>query len=159
MGFEPFGVDIEEVLINNGKGKYPHIDFRVADTEVNIPFPDEYFDYIFAGDIIEHVRFTDLFIHELNRVLKHEGILILTTPNHSVIKNILIALFKYEKHYDPEFPHYRFYTAKSLKSVLIKRGFSVEKIILLGSLPFLAQSIFLTARKKERTIVFSSRQH
>ncbi len=159
MGFEPSGVDIEEELINNGKRKYAHIDFRVADTEVIIPFPGEHFDYIFAGDIIEHVRFTDHFIHEINRTLKKDGIFILTTPNHSIIKNILIALFKYEKHYNPEFPHYRFYTVKSLKNVLIKRGFRIETIKLIGSLPFLAQSIFLTAKKIDRKIVYSSRQH
>jgi 2-polyprenyl-6-hydroxyphenyl methylase/3-demethylubiquinone-9 3-methyltransferase len=159
IGFEPSGMDIEEELINNGKRKYAHIDFRVADAEVNIPFPDEHFDYIFAGDVIEHVRFTDHFIHEVNRILKKSGVFILTTPNHSMIKNILIALFRYEKHYDPEFPHYRFYTIKSLKNVLIKRGFRIETIKLLGSLPFLAQSIFLIVKKVDRKIVYSSRQH
>lgn len=158
MGFTPFGVDFEEELIKNAKRKYAHIDFTVADAEVNIPFPEGHFDYIFAGDIIEHVRFTDHFIHELNRVLKNEGILILTTPNHSVIKNILIAIFRYDKHYDPEFPHYRFYTVNSLRNVLVKRGFSIEKIKLLGKLPFLAQSIFIVAKKIARIIVFSSLQ-
>jgi ubiquinone/menaquinone biosynthesis C-methylase UbiE len=159
LGYVPFGVDIEEDLINNGKRKYPHIDFRVGDAEINIPFQNEYFDYVFAGDIIEHVRYTDRFIHELNRVMKQNGVLILTTPYHGVIKNILIAIIKYEMHYNPEFPHYRYYTVKSLTDVLIKRGFKVETIKLLGPLPFLANSIFMAAKKVDSKVVFSPRNH
>jgi ubiquinone/menaquinone biosynthesis C-methylase UbiE len=159
LGYVPFGVDIEEDLINNGKRKYPHIDFRVADAEINIPFQNDYFDYVFAGDIIEHVRYTDCFIHELNRVLKQNGVLMLTTPFHGVIKNILIAIIKYENHYNPEFPHYRYYTVKSLTDVLTKRGFKIEVIKLLGPLPFLANSIFIAAKKIDSKVVFSPRNH
>jgi 2-polyprenyl-6-hydroxyphenyl methylase/3-demethylubiquinone-9 3-methyltransferase len=150
-GFEPYGVDAKEDLIENGKRKYPHIDFKVVDAEKSIPFPADYFDYIWAGDIIEHVGHTDRFVNEINRILRKDGMLILTTPYHGRLKNILIALIKFEKHYDPEFQHYRFYTVKSLRNVLTKRGFNIEKIKLLGNLPFLAQSIFLVAKKVKQS--------
>lgn len=45
------------------------------------PAPDEFFDAIVAGDVIEHLEDTDVFLEELRRVLRPEGRLIVTTPN------------------------------------------------------------------------------
>lgn len=58
-----------------------------------IPFKDETFDSIFAGEIIEHLEDPAQFLREVERVLKRGGHLILTTPNiHSLsyIKGILL---------------------------------------------------------------------
>ncbi|MES1166781.1 MAG: hypothetical protein ABUL68_02165, partial [Pseudomonadota bacterium] len=35
----------------------------------------------------------------------------------------LIALFKWEHHFDPEYPHIRFFTRKSLEKIARKAGF------------------------------------
>lgn len=80
---------------------------------------------MWAGDVVEHICNTDIFVNEINRVLKIGGLFALSTPTHNRIKNFAIALFRFEKHFDPEFPHYRFYTPKSLKNVLEKRGFRI----------------------------------
>ena len=45
------------------------------------PVEDNYFDAIIAGDLIEHLLDTDVFLEELVRVVKPEGYLLITTPN------------------------------------------------------------------------------
>jgi SAM-dependent methyltransferase len=45
------------------------------------PVEDNFFDVIIAGDIIEHLMDTDVFLQELRRVLRPGGYLLITTPN------------------------------------------------------------------------------
>ena len=101
IGLEPYGLDIEADLIHSAKTKYPELSFICADCENAIPFSDKYFDFVWAGDVIEHIRATDQFLNEANRVLKKGGLFALSTPEHNMVKNVLIALFSFDRHYNP----------------------------------------------------------
>lgn len=46
-----------------------------------LPFPDNCFDALFAGEVIEHVQDARATLREWSRVLKPGGIAIVTTPN------------------------------------------------------------------------------
>ncbi|MBK4723444.1 class I SAM-dependent methyltransferase [Azospirillum sp. YIM DDC1] len=79
---ELFGVDLAGVVTN-------HI--KIADLAIEpIPFPDEYFDYVTAYDVIEHIprvvyapgrrySFVEL-MNEIYRVLKPGGVFFSQTP-------------------------------------------------------------------------------
>ncbi len=75
LGHEPYGVELIEELVDKAKDEYPSIVFIKADAEKSFPFNDNYFDIVWAGDVIEHIRFTDVFVNEVNRVLKKGGYL------------------------------------------------------------------------------------
>ena len=51
----------------------------------------ERFDYIYAGEIIEHTWRPDLMIAECWRLLKPQGVLILNTPNAYALNQVLRA--------------------------------------------------------------------
>ena len=75
-----FGIDIshEAVSVAQGKG----IEARQLDIdEGDLPFEDDYFDLIYCGELIEHVFDPDHLLKEIHRVLKAEGLCVLTTPN------------------------------------------------------------------------------
>ena len=57
-----------------------------------LPFPDEYFDCIVAMAIFEHLMFPDSLLDECRRVLKPNGLLLITLPNKSV--GWLVALLQ-----------------------------------------------------------------
>jgi len=60
-----------------------------------LKFRDNYFDVVISFDVLEHLSETDQgkFIHELRRVLKPEGTLIIGCPNAKVsMKNNLFHL-------------------------------------------------------------------
>lgn len=148
-GHEPYGIDVVEELVAEARSKYPQISFECANCEQKLPFADKHFDVVWAGDVIEHIRFTGVFVNEVNRVLKVGGLFVLTTPMHNRLKNLIVALYNFEKHFDPDFPHLRFYTLKSLQAVLRKRGFSIKMIKYFGRIALLANSMCVVSVKEE----------
>jgi len=159
LGHDAYGIEVLEKSIATAKKKYPQIHFKVANCQEKIPFDNNFFDIVWAGDVIEHIAFTDVFVNEINKVLKNGGLFILTTPMHNMLKNIIISLFNFEKHFDPEFPHLRFYTIKSLESVLKKRGFDIKTKKYIGRIYPLAKTMFVVAEKTEDKQVYSKHRY
>lgn len=78
------GVDISEESIEYARGKYrkDNLDYLTGSVE-NIPVADTSIDVIVSFETIEHIA-ADLqkcFMEEARRVLKHDGILIISTPD------------------------------------------------------------------------------
>jgi len=64
-----------------------------ADAE-KMPFSDDCFDTIIAGELIEHLPKPEDFLKESKRILKKNGIIIITTPNkRSWVNRILKSSF------------------------------------------------------------------
>lgn len=133
-GCEMHGIDIAENTITEAKKK--GILAKKANLNDSIDFSDNTFDLIFAGEIIEHIYDTDLFVSELKRVLKPDGILIITTPNFlSFGRRLLyllgVGIFMEASLSYPEIPeaagHIRFFTKKLLVDYLSENDFSLVK--------------------------------
>ncbi len=74
------GIDSSSRLIEKAKGRYPDVDFRVADA-LSLPFSDNFFDKVFNIAVLHHIpseEFRLKFLREAKRVLKNKGTLILT---------------------------------------------------------------------------------
>ncbi len=54
---------------------------RVLGSVLDIPFNDDYFDFIVSSEVIEHTKSPYKALREFYRVLKPNGILALTVPN------------------------------------------------------------------------------
>jgi len=66
---------------------------RFCDLTENIPVKDGFFDVVICQEGIEHLPNLYLALAEMNRVLKKDGLLIITTPNYSNIQSRLSYLF------------------------------------------------------------------
>ena len=78
-----FGVDISEKLIEIAKKRYPRGKFQVANV-LNLPFPPHFFDKVYSLAVLHHIpseRLRKQFFKEVKRVLKPEGLLILSVWN------------------------------------------------------------------------------
>lgn len=58
-----------------------------------MPYEDDLFDLVVAGEIIEHIYDTDFFLSEIRRILKPGGRLLLSTPNIASLGRRLFLLF------------------------------------------------------------------
>jgi ubiquinone/menaquinone biosynthesis C-methylase UbiE len=122
MGLNPharyIGIDVSSVALEAAGRRMPSAEFhQVADGDC-LPLPDESIDFIMASEVMEHVYDTQKTFSELSRVLKPGGSILVTTPYHGLIKDVLIVLFSFDTHFDPQGAHIRFFTKRSLFSCL-----------------------------------------
>lgn len=77
-----YGVDISEESIENAQNVYADekVKFLLGDV-ANIPLPDHSIDIAVSFETIEHHDMHSEMMAEIKRVLKHDGILIISTPD------------------------------------------------------------------------------
>ncbi len=116
---EVIGIDKNKNVINNASDKYggDNCSFKYYNGKI-IPFPSNTFDIVFSFHVIEHVRNDLNFISESYRVLKNNGIFILTTPNKILRLPNNIAPWNVF--------HIREYEPRELKILLEKKFKEVE---------------------------------
>lgn len=61
--------------------KIKNIKFLKADANKKFPFKDNFFDVVFAHDVLEHVKDYRKTTGEITRILKRGGLFLLTLPN------------------------------------------------------------------------------
>lgn len=76
---EVWGIDTAGQAIGKMQEEYPDVIYRVEDV-YKTSFPSNYFDYIVAGELIEHLDYPIDFFNEAFRILKRGGVLAISTP-------------------------------------------------------------------------------
>jgi SAM-dependent methyltransferase len=82
-----------------------------------LPFAEDAFDVVWAGEVLEHVADVVGLLAEVRRVLRWGGRLLVTTPWHG---RVVVATDAY---FDPRADHLRFFSARTLRTVLADAGF------------------------------------
>ncbi len=74
------GIELSLKAIAKAKEDYPNAHISQYDLNKNIPFENETYDYIYAGELLEHVENPQFIVDECYRVLKPKGIIFANTP-------------------------------------------------------------------------------
>lgn len=142
-----YGVDISRVGCEIAERR--GIKTKVADLNKKIPERNNFFDFVIAHEVIEHLIDPDRFLEESHRVLKKGGHLIITTPNLVAWYHRVLFIFgfyplflemstrsrsfglgplkKIIKNRQPV-GHMRIFTVPALKDMLGAYGFKVVKV-------------------------------
>jgi len=83
-----------------------------------LPFAEDAFDVVWAGEVLEHVADVVGLLAEVRRVLRWGGTLLATTPWHG---RVVVGT---DAHFDPRADHLRFFSARTLRAVLADAGFA-----------------------------------
>jgi ubiquinone/menaquinone biosynthesis C-methylase UbiE len=80
-----YGVDIFEEAVIHARKKYnrPNLKFMVGSATA-IPLGDSVVDLVVSFETLEHLVEHDIFLSEIRRVLKPNGVLIMSTPDKKV---------------------------------------------------------------------------
>lgn len=89
-------------------------------------FHDSRFDTVVAGELIEHLKRPEIFVKEVNRILKSGGKLVLTTNNKDALINRLFHTYETERT-----THVHIFRKKELLDLLERNGFKIEKFRML----------------------------
>ena len=101
---------------------------------LEMPFPDNSFDYIVSSEVIEHTMDPLHAFNELYRVLKPGGKLVLTTPNKLWYFAIFIANKLKIRPYDG---YENWISWRQMNKKLINTGFIIENRMGIHLFPFL----------------------
>ena len=129
------GLDLDFKALKIAKEANPHCLFLASDA-LDLPFKQNSFDVVTLFTVLEHIPkgTEERLFRQINRVLKRDGLFIITTPHYELMGNILDVTYWLIGH--------RHYKVESLKKMLNNNGFTVERLLLKGrfwsnfSIPF-----------------------
>lgn len=148
LGHKVVGADISEIAIKECSQKYKaiNLEYKVMDG-TSIPNENEYFDVVISFETIEHTKDFVKMLNEFKRVVKRNGLIIISTPNFLVnspdgyvvnpyhtqewefeeFKKILTDVFKSVQLFGQRYSRYnltgvRNKTGNILENIMYKRG-------------------------------------
>lgn len=144
---EYIGLDVSETALKSAAAILPECKFYKIEDGEKLSIGNNAIDLVFSSEVIEHIYDVENAISEIYRILKPGGKLLLTTPYHGLIKNLLIAFFSFDEHFNPIGPHVRFFSKKSLFNLLKKSGFEILEYGYYGRFWPISHSIYVLAKK------------
>jgi len=154
-GFEVYGIDASESGIKVAKQTNPENFFlQIIDGSNQLPIElkDIDFDIVISTEVIEHLYSPRDYIRFIRKILpSQDGKLIISTPYHGYLKNLLMAIMnKTDGHYTALWDggHIKFWSIRTLKSLLNEFDYKVYKFKGSGRIPFLWKSMFIVAKLK-----------
>ena len=146
-GAEAVGVELAEAALERARRNAPGADLRLVEPDGSLPLDHASVDLVWCSEVLEHVADTAYLLLEVRRVLRPGGRLLVTVPYHGRAKAALIALTRFDTHFDPLGQHLRFYTQSSLTATLRGSGFEAVRVRPWGGPPLLRSGLTGWARR------------
>jgi SAM-dependent methyltransferase len=115
-------VDIEQKFVDIAKFKFPQCDYICSPAE-KLEFENEYFDEIYAFDVLEHVTDLDLVMQKLYNLLKKDGLLYIEVP----YDKSEYSLINVNPKYFDQIGHQRVFSFKDITKTFNDYWFYVKK--------------------------------
>jgi len=132
-----YGIEILKDKANKAKKRGIDVKIFDLDKREKWPFNKSFFDYVVAGDIIEHVIYIDDFMKNICNIIKPGGKLLISTPNIASLGRRLLLLFGKNPYIEvstdekingfPAVGHVRYFTLGSLMKLLKAYNFEIEE--------------------------------
>src|SRR5215210_801923 len=146
-GADAVGVELAEAALERARRNVPGAELHALGPGGTIPLEDASVDLVWCSEVLEHVPDTAGLLSEARRVLRTGGRLLVTTPSHDLPRRLLIALARFDEHFDPLGQHVRFYSHRSLARVLREFAFEDVHVTSIGGPPGLRETLVARARK------------
>jgi 2-polyprenyl-3-methyl-5-hydroxy-6-metoxy-1,4-benzoquinol methylase len=148
-GITATGIDISDEAV--ARAARAHATCRFVQHDIGGgPWPVEAsaFDLVVSFEVIEHLLRPRELLLGASAALRDGGHLAITTPHHGAVKNLAMAVRGFDRHFDVEGEHIRFFSDRALRKLLHETGFDVLKLAHFGRCAPLWAGVFVWARKR-----------
>ncbi len=147
------GSDLSPTGIAIARDTFPGVNFFLADSQnlyADFLATVGPVDVVLSTEVIEHLYDPRGFLRNCFELLKPGGTLILTTPYHGYLKNLVLAITgKMDQHFTVlwDHGHIKFWSRNSLTRALEEAGFANIEFFGSGRIPYLWKSLVLKSTK------------
>ena len=117
--FKVYGTDCSGYAIEASKKNVKKGIFKVHNIEEPLPFRKNSFDVVTCMDVLEHLKDGEALFDNVFNVLKHDGIIFLSTPNYNTLRKFLYYIPDKMEH------HLSLYHVDNLVKKMEQHGFDV----------------------------------
>ncbi len=152
-GYDVTGVDPSEEGIALANRDYPELKLFRGSAYDNLSILYGRFPVVLSLEVVEHVYSPRAFAGALFALTEPGGAAIVSTPYHGYWKNLAIALAgKLDAHFTAlwDHGHIKFWSMKTLGTLLRGAGFESVRFLRVGRIPPLAKAMIAVARKAPR---------
>ncbi|MCC3404116.1 MAG: class I SAM-dependent methyltransferase [Microcoleus sp. PH2017_10_PVI_O_A] len=154
-GCEVVGVDTSAPGIAISRQSFPECQFIQADI-YELPDTDmlNSFDVVLALEVIEHLLYPKELAKNAKLCLKPGGVLIIYTPYHGYLKNLILAVLgKLDKHFAVLWDngHIKIFSLNTLTQLLTAEGYTDIDFKFAGRCPYLWKSMLCSSKFTEKS--------
>lgn len=152
------GFDTSPTGIEIARNTYPEITFCLANGQMvssDLAKLVGQADVVISTEVIEHLYSPREFLRNCFNLLKPGGVLVISTPYHGYLKNLVLAITgKMDRHFTVlwDHGHIKFWSRTTLEQVLNETGFTNIEFAGAGRIPYLWKSMVLKASRPVRVI-------
>lgn len=155
LGYQVTGIDASKSGIQVARRIYPQANFIEAfiDRDLDDTIAQKNFDLVISSDVIEHLYRPSDLLEAAHSLLKPGGRVLIGTPYHGYLKNLLIAAAgKMDAHFSAlhDGGHIKFFSVKTLSQLMRSHGFSDLSFSYYGRASWLWKNMICHARKSTR---------
>ena len=149
QGYEVVGIEESESGIKLASENFPDCKF-IQGSIYNLPYQklEDKFDVAICLEVIEHLFYPKELVRAAKKVLKPNGRLMITTPYHGYLKNLMLAVTgKMDKHFTALWDggHIKFFSVKSLTSLLESENCTDINFKFAGRYPYLWKTMLCSS--------------
>lgn len=149
-GWEVVGVDPSIEGIDQANRNYPLLELSPGSTYDDLTGRFGQFPVVLSLEVVEHVYAPREYAKTLFSLCDGGGTVIVSTPYHSYWKNLAMAVTgKMDNHFSALWDngHIKFWSIKTLSTLLAEAGFAEIRFLRMGRVPALAKSMIAIAKK------------
>lgn len=149
-GYDVAGVDPSVEGIAVARAAHPGLRLEVGSAYDDLAGRFGTFPAVVTLEVVEHVYAPRDYARTLFSLVEPGGVALVSTPYHGYLKNLaLAATGKMDSHFTAlwDHGHIKFWSQRTLGSLLVEAGFAPPRFLRVGRIPALAKSMLAVARK------------
>lgn len=151
QGYQMTGVEVSTQGLEQARRRYPYLSLQLGSAYDRLSEIHGTFPVVVSLEVVEHLYAPRVFAKTLYDLVEPSGTVIVSTPYHGYWKNLALAVTgRLDAHFTAlwDHGHIKFWSRKTLETLLVEAGFRDISFRRVGRVPALAKSLIAVAKKR-----------